>query len=71
MPLWCTNTSASAMPKLKDASAADSAAALSWALLSPAATLKPRLPDASEPTSSAIDASLVSRPFSAVLSEID
>jgi hypothetical protein len=34
-PAWLTNTSASAMPKLKDASAADSDAALSWALLSP------------------------------------
>ncbi|MNN83827.1 hypothetical protein D3C81_2009160 [compost metagenome] len=71
MPLWCTKTSASAMPKLKDASAADNAAALSWALLSPAATLKPMLPEASEPTSSAMDASFSNRPFSAVLSEID
>ena len=31
-PAWLTNTSASAMPKLKDASAADNDAALSWAL---------------------------------------
>src|SRR5690606_10902192 len=53
-PIWLLKISASAMPKAKLASAADSAAALSWALLSPAATLKPRLPEAPPPASSAM-----------------
>ena len=59
------------MPKLKLASAADSEAALSWVLLSPAATLKPRLPEALEPTSSVIEASLVSLSLTPTLPLID
>ncbi|KAG0731904.1 hypothetical protein G6F23_014847 [Rhizopus arrhizus] len=70
-PAWLTNTSASAMPKLKDASAADSDAALSCALLSPDTTLKPRLPDAPAPTLSPIEARLVTRLLLVALLLID
>ena len=65
---WLTNTSASAKPKVKLASAAESAAALSCWLLSPAAMLTPMLPEALPAVPSVAAASLDSNPFSPTLS---
>ena len=70
-PYWLTKISASARPKAKLASAADSAAALSCTLLSPAATLNCRLPEASEPASPSMAASLVTRSLMPTLPVLD
>ena len=59
------------MPKVNEASAADSAAALSCALLSPAAVLKPRLPEAPWATFSLIDELFSSSSLSPSLLVID